>query len=147
MLPLSPPWETSIVEYQEEASPLKGFRNHRDILQEQASAPPLLSSLLPGDQKALPKVVRCHWSTGPGRSNPSEREASPLAFLPLFLCLVFSKCSVFPYFPFSSRFPWLSWENSGGLTPSSASFFLAAVMLLALRFPSGEKGHLWHTST
>lgn len=71
------------------------------------------------------------------------------SFLPLFLCVVFSKSLVFHYFffPFSPRFPHLSLENGSGLTPSSTLFFLGAVMLLSLRFPSDEKGHLRHIST
>lgn len=145
MSSLSHPWGTSIVEYQEERSPLIVFRNHKDILQEQPSAPPLLSSLLPGDQKALPKAVMC-----PGRSNPNERAASPLVFLsssiPLRSFLQILGLSFF-FFPFSPRFPHLSLENGSGLTPSSTLFFLGAVMLLSLRFPSDEKGRLRHIST
>jgi len=125
---------------------LKDFEKHRDIIQEQPAAPPLLSSLLAGDQKALPKAVQCHCSMCPGSSNPSER-GLPSAFFLLFLCFVFSRFSVFPFFPLSSHFPHLSLENSSGLAETSASFFLGAVILLALRFPSGEKGLLGHTST
>lgn len=122
---------------------LQAYQEHSSAL--------FFSSLLPGDQKAFPEVVQCHSFTCPGRSNSSEGKASVLlsAFLSLFLCLFFSKCSVFLLFfsPFSSHFPHLSSVNSSRLAPSSASFFAGAVMLLALMFPSGGRGHLGYTST
>lgn len=43
---------------------------------------------------------------------------------------------------FSAHFPVLSLESSHGLTPSSTSFFLGSVTLLAPRLPRGERGHL-----
>lgn len=74
-------------------SKVQGYQEHFSAL--------FFSSLLPGDQKPFPRVVQCYSFMCPGRSNSSEGEASVLlsAFLFLFLCLSFSKCSVFLFFP------------------------------------------------
>lgn len=125
-------------------SKLQGYQEH--------SSAPFFSSLLPDNQKAFPRVVQWHSFTCPAEGEASVLLSTFLSLLSLFLYLFPPNAQSFLLFfffsfPVSSHFPQLSSVNSSRLTPSSASFFVGAVMLLALMFPSREKGRLGHTST